>query len=97
MGEGTYFSSHQPSDTGAMPPKIQPDSASAASCARHSLFLLFLFFIDSRKRKLSLFISKMWQRCVSRSSKAAVIRSPWKICAQSPNGRLLVINKLRRS
>jgi hypothetical protein len=42
----------------------------------HSLFLLFLVFIDSRKRKLSPFISKMLQRCVSRSSNAAVIRSP---------------------
>ena len=59
VAEGTYFFPHPPSDTGAMPQKIQPDSAPATSCARHSLFLLFLFFIDSRKRKLSLFISKI--------------------------------------
>ncbi len=29
----------------------------------------------------------MWQRCVSRSSKAAVIRSPWKTWCHSLKGK----------
>jgi hypothetical protein len=63
----------------------------------HSVFRPFLAFIDSRNRSLWPFISKMWQRCVIRSSNAAVIRSPWNTWPQSPNARLLVISRLARS
>jgi hypothetical protein len=36
-----------------------PPSRRQSLTLHHSLFLPFLFFIDSRKRKLSLFISKI--------------------------------------
>jgi len=54
-------------------------------------------FLDSRERLLSPFISKIWQRCVNRSSKAAGIRSPWNTWPHSPNAWSLVISGRRRS
>ncbi len=57
----------------------------------------FFDSIDPRDRSLSPFISKMepwWRR---RSSKPAVIRSPWNIRPHSLNGGLLVTGRLPRS
>ena len=47
----------------------------AVACVLRPLRFFFVF-MESRKRMFSPFISKMWHRCVKRSSKAAVIRSP---------------------
>jgi hypothetical protein len=49
-----------PSDTGVY--ALENPIVTLTTASPHSVFLFFLFFIDSRKRKLSLFISKIWQR-----------------------------------
>src|SRR5689334_15627323 len=46
--------------------------------------------VDPRKRQLSPFISRIVQRCVKRSSNAAVIRSPWDTVVHSSKGWWLV-------
>ena len=66
-------------------PRKSNRHAAGGLTASHSAFLPRLLFIDSRKRKLSPFISKMWQRCVSRSRSAAVLRSPWNTWSHSLN------------
>jgi len=75
------------------PPKVGLESY---CCLAAVLGEACFFFIDSRKRQLSPVIS-FSQWCVRRSNRAAVMRSPWKICCHSVSGRFVVQKQLDKT